>query len=178
MAATIYNLDTANLFVGDEDPDNSQFLVLNGIKIPALEESTRTITPGGGIVAIDIGNRKITIAPFTFKLSGLNPDVMPAFMATRRKKYTMRGNLANVRTQEDIPVVMTIEGRMVKVDINEVKKDSDVDSDYEVREIVHYMLKIGDKEKYYLDAFAGPNGVRIDGVSPFREVARNIGLGV
>lgn len=178
MTATIFNLDTANLFVGDDDPDNSQFLTLNGVKVPMLEESTRTITPGGGIVAMDVGMRKITISPLTFKLSGLNPDVMPKFMVNRRIKYTIRANVSNVRTQEDVPLVATVEGRMVKVDMAEFKKDGEVDTDYEIKEIVHYMLKLGTQEKYYLDAFSGPNGVRIDGVPVFRNVARNIGLGV
>jgi len=178
MSATIFNLDTANLFVGDDNPDNSQFLTLSGVKIPSLEESTRTISPGGGVVAIDIGMRKITMSSLTFKLSGLNPDVMPKFMANRRIKYTIRANVSNVRTQEDTPLVATIEGRMVKMDVGEFKKDGEVDTDYEIKEIVHYMLKLGTQEKYYLDAFAGPSGVRIDGVPIFRNVARNIGLGV
>jgi phage tail tube protein FII len=178
MSATIYNLDTANLFVGDDNPDNSQFLTLNGAKVPMLEESTRTITPGGGIVAMDIGMRKITISPFTFKLNGINPDVMPKFMTNRRIKYTLRGNVSNVRTQEDIPLLAVVEGRMIKVDIGEFRKDTEVDTDYEIREIAYYMLKLGDQEKYYLDVFAGPNGVRIDGNPIFRDVARNIGLGV
>lgn len=178
MSKTIFNLDTANLFVGDDDPDNSQFLTLSGVKIPMLEESTRTVNPGGGVVAMDIGMRKITISPLTFKLAGLNPDVMPKFMTNRRIKYTIRANVSNVRTQEDIPLVATIEGRMVKVDLSEFRKDGEVDSDYEIKEIVHYMLKLGDQEQYYLDAFAGPAGVRINGVQVFRDVARNIGLGV
>ncbi len=178
MSKTIYNLDTANLFVGDDDPENSQFLTLMSVKIPSLEEATRTIEPGGGIVAIDFGLRKINALSISFGLSGINPDVMPKFMPSRRTAYTIRGNISDVRTQEDIPLVATIQGRMTKLDVGEFKKGGEVNSDYEIKEIVHYMLKIGDQEKFYMDAFAGPNGVRIDGVPVFRDVARNIGLGV
>lgn len=178
MAATIYNLDTANLFVGDDNPDNSQFLTLQSVKMPMLEESTRTINPGGGVIAMDIGNRKITISSLTFKLNGINPDVMPKFMANRRVKYTIRGNVSNIRTQEDLDLVSVIEGRMVKVDMSEFSKDSEISTDYEIKEIVFYSMHMANVEKYYLDAFAGPAGVRIDGVPLFRNVARNIGLGV
>lgn len=178
MAATIYNLDTANLFVGDDDPNTSQFLVLNSVKLPMLEETTKTHMPGGGVVAIDIGTRKVNAPTMSFKLAGLNPDVMPKFMSTPRSKYTVRGNLFDVRAQLDLPVVGVVEGKMTKVDINEFKKDSDVGSDYEIKEVVFYQLMIAGKEKFYFDMFAGPGGVRIDGQQIFRQVALNVGLGV
>jgi P2 family phage contractile tail tube protein len=175
--ATIYNLDTANLFAGDDDPDHSQFLVLNSVKFPALEEATKEFKPGGGIAGVKIGMRSIGALMISFNLAGLNLKVMNKFMTNRREHYTIRGNVANVTTQEDIPLVCVVHGRMTKVDMGEFKKDDGINTDYEINEITRYMLKIGGDEKYFIDVFGGPNAVRIDGRTIFRQVARNIGLG-
>ncbi len=178
MSNTIYNLDTANLFVGDDDPENSQFLVLNSLTLPALEESTRSHSGGGAAATIDIGMRKINALTFPFQLTGLTPDVTAKFMPSRRTKYTIRGNISDVRSQKDIPLLAVVEGRMIKATTSEFRKDGEVSSDYEIREVVFYSLKIDSDEKFYFDYFAGPNGVRVNGVSIFSDVARNIGLGV
>lgn len=176
MAATIFNLDAANLFTGDDDPGNSQFLTLQSVKLPSLEESTRSHTPGGGIMAIDIGNKKINALMLTFTLVGLNPDVMPKFMAPQRQKYTVRGNLFNASTQEDLPVVGVITGKMVRSEVSQFTKDDGVNTDYEIREVTKYMLTIDGQEKYYFDFFGGIGAARVDGVPMFQAAARNLGL--
>ena len=94
--ATIYNLDTANLFAGDEDPDHSQFLVLNTVRFPALEETTKEVKPGGGVVGVKIGMRSVAAPMISFNLTGINPKVMNKFMTNRREHYTIRGNIANI----------------------------------------------------------------------------------
>lgn len=175
--ATIYNLDTANLFAGDEDPDHSQFLVLNTVRFPALEETTKEVKPGGGVVGVKIGMRSVAAPMISFNLTGINPKVMNKFMTNRREHYTIRGNIANISTQEDIPLVCVVYGRMTKVDMGEFRKDDGINTDYEINEIVRYQLKIDGDEKYFIDIFGGPNAIRVDGRPLFREVARNIGLG-
>lgn len=174
--STIFNLDTANLFAGDDDPNHSQFLVLNSVKLPSLEEQTKEHKPGGGLVGVEIGMRSIAALMIGFNLNGLNPKVMNKFMTGRREAYTIRGNVSNVKTQEDIPLVCVVHGRMTKAEISDFKKDDGVDTDYEIKEIVRYTLKLDRDEKYFFDFFGGPNAVRIDGRSIFRSVARNIGL--
>lgn len=176
--STIYNLDTANLFVGDDNPDESQFLVLKSVKVPSLEENTKDFQPGGGVAGISYGMRSIMPLVTTFTLEGINPKVMPYFMRTRRVPYTIRGNLTDVRTQADIPLVAVLHGRMIKVDVGEFAKQNGVESMYEIREVVKYELRIDGTEKVYFDFFAGPGGVRIDGETVFNDVARNIGIGV
>lgn len=180
MAATILNLDTANLFAGDADPTNSQFLTLNNIKFPALEEKTKAHSPGGGVMSINVGMRSVNALSLTFQLAGINPDVMNKYMPGlgRRTKYTLRGNLNDLQTQEDIPVLAVVNGRMTKSDIGQFDKDNGLNSDYEIQEIVGYQLLIGGTEKFYFDFFAGPRGIRIDGVVVYNTVARNLGLGV
>lgn len=176
MVATITNVDTANLFVGDDDPANSQYLVLNSFTLPDLQEVTKSYNPGGGVTAIEMGMRRINALTLPFSLHGINEDVLPYFMKSRRSMYTVRGNLANISDQSDKPFVATIEGRMTKATLGQFTKDNGMDSDYEIKEIMRYKLVIGTTEKFFFDAFMGPRGVRIDGVETFRAVSRNIGL--
>lgn len=176
MAQTILNMDLAALFIGDDNPVNSQALTLKSVKIPGLEEATKNHNPGGGVLAIDIGMKKINAPMFTFKLAGMQPDVMPRFMTSRRQNYTLRGNLFDLATQEDKPCIAVINGKMTKVETSEFQKDDGVDTDYEIREIVKYILTIDNAEKYYLDFFLGAAGVRVDGVPLFGAAARNLGF--
>jgi phage tail tube protein FII len=178
MAGTLFNLDSANLFAGDDDPSDSQFLVLKTVKIPALEEQTKEHLGGGAVSSIMLGMRHFKIAPLTFTLEGFNPTIMPRFMpaGAARIKYTIRGNIRDIRTHEDIPLKAIVEGRMTKSEISEFKKDDGASTDYEINEILFYHLFFGKDEKIYFDYFSGPNGLRMDGVSVLDNVARNLGL--
>lgn len=176
MAATILNLDTANLFLGDDDPDDSQFLALSSVKLPNLEEAVKEHTPGGGVGTIEIPMRKLNAIALTFSLMGMAPDALSMFMAARRQNYTVRGNMFDLASQNDIPVVGVVFGRMTKVEVSDFKKDDGVSTDYEIKGVMRYRLTIGGREKFFYDALQGPRGVRIDGVNPFARVARNIGL--
>jgi len=174
--STIYNLDSANLFTGDDDPDHSQYLVINNIKFPALEEETKEFKPGGGVMGIEIGMKSIKSLTLGFNLFGIQPRVLKQFMKEGKEHYTIRGNLFDVKKQEDLKVVCVVHGRMVKVDLGDFKKGDGVESDYEIKEITKYKLHVDGDEKLYFDFFAGPAGVRINGEKVFRRAARNLGL--
>jgi phage tail tube protein FII len=178
MSATLYNLDSANLYVGDDDPSDSQFLTLKTVKVPALEEQTKEHLGGGAIASIDMGMRYFKIAPLTFSLEGFNPTIMPRFMpgGAARIKYTVRGNIRDIRTHDDIALKAIIEGRMTKSEISEFKRDDGISADYEIKEILFYHLFFGKDEKIYYDYWAGPNGIRMNGASVLDNVARNLGL--
>lgn len=178
MPATLFNLDAANLFVGDDDPTNSQFLTLKNVKLPGMEEQTKEHMGGGAVASIRLGMRSFSIAALTFTLEGFNPTVMTRFMpvAAQRIKYTVRGNIRDIRTHEDISMRAIVEGRMTKSELSDFKKDDGVTTDYEINEILFYHLYFGAEEKIYFDYWAGPNGLRIDGVDALPGVARNLGL--
>lgn len=178
MPATLYNLDAANLFVGDDDPTNSQFLTLKNVKLPGLEEQTKEHLGGGAVFSIRLGMRSFSIAPLAFTLEGFNPTVMTRFMpiGAQRVKYTIRGNIRDVRTHEDIALRAIVEGRMTKSEISDFKRDDGITTDYEINELLFYHLYFGADEKIYADYLAGPNGVRIDGKAALPGVARNLGL--
>lgn len=174
--STIYNLDSANLFTGDDDPNHSQFLVIETIKFPALEEATKEFKPGGGVMSIELGMKNIKPLTLGFKLAGLQPRVMGQFMKDTKDNYTIRGNLFDAKTQENLKVVGVVFGRMVKTDLGEFKKEDGVSTDYEIKEITKYKLHVDGDEKYYFDFFAGPAGVRVNGRKIYNRVARNLGL--
>lgn len=178
MAATIFHMDSANLFVGDDDPTNSQFLVIKDVKLPTLEESTKEHSGGGAAAAITLGMRQLNALELGFNLEGFNPDVMNKFMpiGSASTKYTVRGNVRDVRTHKDIETKAIIGGRMVKVDIGEFKKDDGISTGYEIKEVLSYQLFFDGAEKFYFDYFAGMAGVRVDGQQLFLDAARNLGL--
>lgn len=175
-AATIFHADAATLFVGDEDPTNSQHLVLKGVKIPALTERTRDHTPGGAPMSIALGTRKIEAPEPTFKLEGVNPTVMNKFMPGTRTMYTMRANIRDVAAQKDIAMKAIINGKLSEVDMGEFGTDDGVETDYKLSEVVYYQVFFGTQEKWYFNFFEGYGGVRIDGNQVFRSVAANLGL--
>jgi P2 family phage contractile tail tube protein len=174
--STIYNLDSANLFTGDDDPNKSEFLVIETIKWPSLEEATKEVKPGGGAMSIDLGMKSMKQLTLGFKLFGLQPRVMGKFMKADKDHYTIRGNLFDVKAQENLKVVGVVFGRMVKADMGEFKKEDGVSTDYEIKEITKYKLHVDGDEKYYFDFFAGPAGVRVNGNKIFNRAARNLGL--
>lgn len=176
MPATLFNVDSANLFVGDDDPTNSQFLTIKNVKIPGITEKTKEHTGGGAAAAIELSTGIIEALTLSFSLAGFNPDVMTRVLGRERIKYTMRANVRDIRTHAELPLRAIIEGKMTKYESSQFEKDSGMDSDYEVKEIIFYHLYFNNKEKFYFDYFAGPGGVRVDGVPAFAARARNLGL--
>lgn len=178
MASTILNMDAAALYVGDDDPTDAEFLTIKNIKIPALEEATKDHSGGGAMSEIAIGTRKIVALVLSFQLEGFNPKVMSRFMpgGPSRIKYTVRGNVRDVRDHTDLEIKAIIEGRMTKYEPSEFEKDSGMTSDYEVKEVTKYQLFFGQQEKFFFDYFLGPRGLRIDGQPMFPALARNLGM--
>lgn len=176
---TIHHLDMANLFVGDDDPTKSQFLVMKNVKVPSLEEKTKEHTGSGAAMSVEIGMRVVNALSMPFQLEGINPDVMTRFMpgpGASRIRYTVRANIRNVRDHTDIPLKAIVEGRMTKAEMSEFDRDKGTDSSYEIKEVFFYSLHLGTEEKYYFDYFSGPAGVRIGGIPVFQNAARNLGL--
>lgn len=178
MASTIQHLDMANIFVGDDDPTKSVYLTLKNFKLPSLEEMTKDHTGGGTAMGITIGMALIQAPTFTFQLEGLNPDIDERFMPglQRRIKYTVRGNVSDLRDHRDIEVKAIIEGRMTKVEMSDFDREKGSTTDYEIKEVMFYALYFDNEEKWYLDYFAGASGVRRNGELMFPQKARNLGL--
>ena len=177
MSAPLH-LDAANIFVGDGDPTKSLFLVIKNVKLPTLEEITKTHLGGGAIDELEIGMGAIKAPMLTFQLDGFNPETLVRFMpgTPRRIKYTIRHNVWDVREQANKPLVAVVEGRMSKVETSEFDKEKGVTEDYEIKEVAFYKMEYDGAEKIYYDYFLGPNGIRMNGVATQADVAANIGL--
>lgn len=179
MASTIYHMDSANLYVGDEDPTNGKFLVIKNVTLqPELEEVTKDHSGGGAAVVIQIGMGIFKVAPLKFKLEGYNDDVDSQFMplGPRRVKYTVRGNIVDLATHEDIDVKTIVTGRMTKVTKSDFERDKGLESDYEVSEILGMEVFFNGQEKFYFNYFKGMAGVRRNGQPLFAAKARNLGI--
>jgi len=122
--------------------------------------------------------RKIVAPVLSFQLEGFNPRAVSRFMpgAPSRVKYTIRGNVRDIRDHTDLEIRAIVEGRMTKYEPSEFEKDSGMTSDYEIKETVLYQLFFGQQEKFYFDYFRGPAGLRMDGQPMYPAVARNLGM--
>lgn len=177
MANTLYIMDAAALFLGDEDPTDAEIITIKSVKIPALKEKTKSHMGGGATMEINLGMRAIEPLEFTFKLEGVNEKAMSQLMPVAgRLKYTVRGNIRDLRSGADIGIRAIIDGRMTSYEPGEFSRDNGMESDYMFAEIMGYRLIVNDVEKFYFDFFAGPLGVRVNGVQIFRGQARNLGL--
>lgn len=173
---TIYEMDMANLFVGDAEPDKSEFLTIRSVKLPMLQEKTTEHSGGGAMAGLRIGMKMLEVLELTFSLRGYNLDVMNKLMIGERQKYTMLGNVRDLKSDREFPSKAVIQGILTKVDLAEFQRDEGLSTDYQVDQVVHYELHIDGREKYYFNYFAGPLGYRVDGRVRHRRAARNIGL--
>ncbi|MDQ0301350.1 phage major tail tube protein [Ancylobacter polymorphus] len=172
-----YEMEAANLFVGEPDPQRALGLVLDTFKLPALQEKTRGHTGGGALAEIRMGTRVFEPFEFTFSLRGINPDVMDRVMsATGRLSYYLLGNVRNMITNEEIPGRAVIEGRMTKSDMGAFNAERGFSTDYQIDDVLHYSLHLNSQEKYWFQYQDGPLGWRVNGQIVFQTMARNIGL--
>jgi uncharacterized protein len=173
---SLFIMDAANLFVGDDDPTKGEFLALKSIKLPDLKEKTKDHDGGGAAMSLSFGMRMIEKPELTFKLEGFNLRTMTKFMPGEPTNYTVRGNVRDLQTLEDIPAVAVVRGRMQSVSLGEFSRDQGVETDYMIGEVTLYSLTIGGIEKYNFDYFSGLAGVRVDGRPLFGTAATNLGL--
>lgn len=174
---TIYEMEAANLFIDEPDPQKSQYMTIENLKIPGLQEKTHSHTGGGALSEIRIGARVFEPMEFTFSLRGINPLVMNRVMsAPGRLTYTVTGNVRDVIHGTEMPGKVVIDGRMTKADIGQFTRDSGTSTEYQIDEVIHYALYLNNIEKYWFQYEDGPLGWRVDGQVVFQNMARNLGL--
>lgn len=174
--STIYHMDAAALYVGDEE--NGHHLDLVNVKPPALEEMYEDIIGAGAGMQVEIPMAAINKIMVPFQLKGFAPDMQKHFMGLTRKRFTIRGNVFNIRTEENVPCRMIVEGKIKKSEVGQFQKANGVDSDFEIGGIYFYQMFYdgGASPLYEFDYFAGIGGIVVDGERPFAGKARNIGL--
>lgn len=176
--STIQHMDAANIFIGDDEANQSLFLKLKNIKFPELEEKTESHEGSGAVMEIEMGMNILAPLQLSFDIKGFDANVMKRFMPAGRgrEKYTLRGNLRDVRSGTETALKCVVEGRMTKVGLSDFAKSSGMDSSYEIKEVVFYELFEGGDEKWHFEYFSGPAGARRNGEAMFPTLSSNLGL--
>lgn len=153
MAATITIWTAANLFIGDDGPDNSKHLSLQNIKLPDWKEKSQEHHPGGGIAAINIGGLGFEAPELSFKLVGTDAQAKAAFGLGSRvgMPYTIYGELVDKRTARKIERKVVVFGRMTEVSEDEFERGKVTMQDHKITEITHFELYEDKKEVYFFD---------------------------
>lgn len=162
-----------NLFVGDDGPNNSKHLNIQGLQLPTLEEKTADHLPGGAIGEIGIGGLGLSKLECTFKLAGYDPQVMSQFGLGSRQglPYTFYGAMRDKQGGRVIEVKSVMQGRLVRLATDELRRGDPTGHDHSITEILRYTLWFDGKEKYFYDFFT--TDWRVDGVTQNADV-RNI----
>lgn len=157
--------EAVNLFVGDSGPDNSKHLTLESIKLPSLEEVTQSYTPGGSIGEIKVSGFGLKALESTFKVKGYDPQIMSQFgMNSRgRMPFTVYGAIRDKKGNGYVELKAVMEGRLIKIDGDDLQRAELAGHDHAIDEIWHYELHWAGKEKYYYDFLSSE--WRVDGVS-------------
>lgn len=176
--AMIAELDAANLFAGDDDPNKSEYLAMTEVKLPMLQEKTREHLGGGMMGAINVSVRVFEAMEMTFKLRGFNPDVMKKFglNSPSRQRYTVLGNVRELVRNTEMPVKAVVQGRLIRMENDAFTRDGGISHDYQIAEVDFYALYLDNQEKFYVNLWEGPSGLRVDGVVQYGNMARNLGL--
>ena len=163
--ASLFILEAANLFVGDDGPNNSKHLSLQKVKIPALEEVTAQHHAGGAVGEIEIGGLGVKALTCSFDIVGVDPQVLSQFGLGSKAQvpYTVYGMMRDKNGGRAVELKAIMQARLTKADQGEFKRGDLNAGAYELKEIVHYELYVDTVEKYYWDFFA--SDYRVGGVS-------------
>lgn len=156
MPRTLIYMESANLFVGDEDPTNEKALAIEEVKLPDLTGKFVDHMPGGSPVAIEIQVGIDKLEP-SFKLKGFDADLVSRFSygTGARMNFTIYGNMVDLRTGVQSEGQAIINGRLGKVASDAFKKGEVQSADYAIQEVVRYEVIMGGQELVYFDFFEG-----------------------
>lgn len=174
--STIYVMEAANLYCGDDDPTKSKALTLVNVKLPVLQETFADHKPTGRMFAMKLGMNSFEALESTFKLNGLDPDLMPLFGIGQKglRKYTIRGNVVDKQDGREFAAICVLRGRLGKIEHDQFSRGELMGADYMISEINHYELTFDGKEKHYFDLFS--DDWRVDGVPQNDTEKANLGL--
>lgn len=163
MSNTIYLLEAANLYMGDHDPNNSKHLQIQELKLPNMQGIYGDHHPGGSRFGLEmeVGAEKLGAS---FKFGGVDMDALAQFGLNDRARhtYTAYGDILNKRTGEHSELVAVMEARLGKAEKDNWQRGEFLGTEYELNELVHYELRIGEQEIFYWDFFT--NAWRAGGV--------------
>ena len=152
--SNFFLMEAANLFCGDHDPTASKHLTLTELKLPELQGIYAEHHAGGSFLQteFEVGAQKLEP---TFKLGGLDPDLLTQFGLGSRVRHTFSayGVVRDKRTGRAIESKAIIEGRLGKVAPDAYQRGELMGHEYAINEVVHYELWFDEKEILFWDFF-------------------------
>lgn len=170
----LYTMEAANLFAGDANPNASQHLTLQELKLPGLEENYVDHTPGGAPVGIEIDTH-INRLEATFNLAGWSPEVMimigswEAALQHFTAYGLIRDRLSGVARQ----ATAIIWGRLGRVNPTNFRRGDLQAHEYSIRGITHYELTLEGIGDIYLWDFFTSTRI-IGGVNQNADLVRTL----
>jgi P2 family phage contractile tail tube protein len=156
MAASVIIWEAANLYAGDNGPNNSKHLTLQSIQLPQLKEKHEAHLPGGAVGAISIGMMSLESLEVSFKLTGSDSQTKAQFGlgSTGSQFYTIYGVLRDKNGGRAIERKAIVKGRLVECGEAEFSRGKLTTQDHKIAEITHYELYEDKAEVYYYDFFS------------------------
>ncbi|XWN29771.1 MAG: phage major tail tube protein [Devosia sp.] len=150
-------------------------LEIETITPPMIGDLTDDFHAGGApaSVAIPLGT---TLSDASFKIASWNPDVIrrAGLAEGVRDTITFRGAAKSETDGQAQPIELVLEGRLSEAEADTWERGSRSGLTYNVRTIVFYKLKIGDKLIHELDIFG--NKKIVDGVDQLADINRALGI--
>ncbi len=155
MAASVRIWEAANLFVGDNGPNNSKHLSLVNITLPSMKEASEEHKAGGAIGSLNIGFNFLEALEVKFKLVGSDPQAKVQFGigAQATKPYTIYGGIRDKNGGRLIERKVIVHGRMLEMIEDEFERAKLLNQDHTISEIIHMEWYEDGAEIYYYDWF-------------------------
>ena len=154
--STVYVMESANLICGDtRSPENpgagggsttpgvTTHLILQELKLPALEENTVDHAPAGAPMAIEVPTHFNKLEA-TFNLAGWDSAVMSFVGQTDayHQRFTAYGLIRDRRTSVALQAIAVIEGRLGRMNPTAFSKGNLMAHEYSIKSIVSYRLSM------------------------------------
>ena len=187
MAAnqTIYVMESANVICGDtrgkSSPGISTHLVLQELKLPAMEENYVDHAPAGAPIAIEIPTHFNKLEA-TFNLAGWDPVLMSYIGQNDPyyQRFTAYGLIRDRRTSKALQAIAVMQGRLGRVNPTAFSKGNLMAHEYSIKSIVSYSLTMQltangqPSEIYWWDFFTSVR--RIGGKDLNKDMIRNLAI--
>lgn len=175
MANSIYMMEAANIFVGDDNPNASNHMTIQTLKLPSLEENFVEHNAGGSAIGMEFETHMSRLEA-TFTLAGWTPDVLTKIgrWAVETQRFTARGAIRDRRSGKVSTALALMWGRLGRANPTDFRRGDMMGHEYSIRSIHHYELMIGGNRIIYFDYFE--NARIIGGWDVNSEINRALGI--
>jgi P2 family phage contractile tail tube protein len=176
MSGEILVMETANVFIGNHDPEKSKHLVIKNLTLPTLEPATADHMPGGGVMEVAFSMGVLRKLEPSFQLVGFDQEAYRAagVGSNQIENFTFRGGIRKKSDGRLLAAVATIRGTMGKVAPDQFERGNLMGHDHMLVDVVRYKLELGGVSWFDVD-FWGSTRKRF-GVDEYAEMRRVLGV--